>query len=76
MRCAKETVMNWNQVETNWKIFKVKAKLQRDELTEAIIGQRDGLLEMPQKPYKIPKQAAAWQLSDCQRRQRDITLPA
>ena len=44
---VKETVMNWNQIESNWKIFKVKAKLQWEELTEAqldmIVGQRDGV---------------------------------
>ena len=77
---VKETVMNWNQIESNWKIFKVKAKLQWNELTEAqlesIVGQRDGLLEMLQKTYKISKHAAEWQLSGWQRRQHGSTLPA
>ena len=79
-RHAKEAVMNWNQIESNWKIFKVKAKLQWNELTEAqlesIVGQRDGLLEMLQKTYKISKHAAEWQLSGWQRRQHGSTLPA
>ena len=77
---VKETVMNWNQIESNWKIFKVKAKLQWNELTEAqlesIVGQRDGLLEMLQKTYKISKHAAEWQLSGWQQRQHGSTLPA
>lgn len=72
--------MNWNQIESNWKIFKVKAKQQWNELTEAqleaIVGQRDGLLEILQKTYKISKHAAEWQLSGWQRRQHDRALPA
>ena len=71
--------MNWNQIESNWKIFKVKAKQQWNELTEAqleaILGQRDGLLEMLQKNYKISQHAAEWQLSGWQMRQHDSTLP-
>ena len=77
---AKETVMNWNQIESNWKIFKVKAKLQWNELTEsqleAIVGQREGLLDILQKTYKISKHAAEWQLSGWQLRQHDSALPA
>ena len=72
----KDTQMNWDRIEGNWKQFKGNVKVQWAKLTDdqldAIAGKRDKLAGKIQEMYGISKDAAEKQLSDWQKALKDI----
>lgn len=70
--------MHWDQIESNWNLFKRQAKLQWSKLAEAqlemVAGSREGLARLIEETYVISKHAAEWQLSGWQLRQHDNAL--
>jgi len=72
----KDTEMNWDQIEGNWKQFKGNVKQQWGKLTDdqldVIAGKRDKLAGKIQEAYGISKDVADKQLTDWQKRQKEI----
>jgi uncharacterized protein YjbJ (UPF0337 family) len=72
----KETNMNWERIEGNWKQFKGTAKLQwsklTDDLLDGIAGKRDQLASKIQELYGITKDETERQLADWQGRQKEL----
>jgi uncharacterized protein YjbJ (UPF0337 family) len=72
----KDTEMNWDQIEGNWKQFKGDVKQQWGKLTDdqldVIAGKRDKLAGKIQEAYGISKDIAEKQLTDWQKRQKEI----
>ena len=68
--------MNWDQIESNWSIFKTYIKQQwneiSDEQLEAIAGKRDYLISKIQVMYGVNHVEAEHQLSDWQDSQVNI----
>jgi uncharacterized protein YjbJ (UPF0337 family) len=73
---SKETAMNWDRIEGNWKQFKGKAKEQWGKLTdnqlEVIAGKRDSLVGSIQVAYGITKDQSEKQLAEWQERMKSI----
>jgi uncharacterized protein YjbJ (UPF0337 family) len=73
---SKDAEMNWDQIEGNWKQFKGNVKQQWGKLTddqlEVIAGKRDKLAGKIQEAYGISKDVAEKQLTDWQKRQKEI----
>ena len=73
----KDTQMNWDRIEGNWKQFKGNVKVQWAKLTDdqldAIAGKRDKLAGKIQEMYGISKDAAEKQLSDWQKAVKETT---
>src|SRR5882762_3512044 len=72
----KETNMNWDRIEGNWKQAKGKVKEQWGKLTDdeldKIAGKRDQLVGKIQNSYGIGKDEAEKQLNEWESRQRDV----
>jgi len=72
----KESAMNWDRIEGNWKQFKGIVKEQWGKLTDDELdvteGKWDRLTGKIQETYGISKEEAERQLSEFQQRQRDI----
>src|ERR1039457_3336192 len=72
----KDTEMNWDQIEGNWKQFKGNVKQQWGKLTDdqldVIAGKRDKLAGKIQEAYGLSKDVADKQLTDWQKRQKEI----
>ena len=68
--------MNWDRIEGNWKQFKGDVKQQWGKLTDdqlnVIAGKRDKLAGKIQETYGITKDVAEKQLSDGEKRQKDV----
>ncbi len=68
--------MNWDQIEGNWKQLKGNVKLQWGKLTDdqldVIAGKRDHLVGKIQEMYGIGKEETEKQLSDWQKKQKDM----
>ena len=68
--------MNWDRIEGNWKQFKGDVRLQWGKLTDdqlnVIAGKRDKLAGKIQETYGITKDVAEKQLSDWEKRQKDV----
>ena len=68
--------MNWDRIEGNWKQFKGDVKQQWGKLTDdqlnVIAGKRDKLAGKIQETYGITKDVAEKQLSDWEKRQKDV----
>ena len=71
--------MNWDQVEGNWKQFKGKVKEHWGKLTDdhldIIAGKRDQLSGKIQESYEISKEEAEDQISDWEKKQKDVYPP-
>jgi uncharacterized protein YjbJ (UPF0337 family) len=71
--------MNWDQVEGNWKQIKGNIKqhwgMLTDDQLDVIAGKRDRLVGKIQEVYGISKDEVEKQLSDWQKRQRDVNRP-
>jgi uncharacterized protein YjbJ (UPF0337 family) len=65
---VKETVMNWDRIEGNWRQLKGKAKEQWGKLTDdqfdTIAGKRDQLVGRIQESYGISQDEADKQVRD------------
>jgi uncharacterized protein YjbJ (UPF0337 family) len=68
--------MNWDRIEGNWKQFKGAVKEQWGKLSDhqldASAGKWERLTGKIQEEYGISKEEAERQLSEFQKRQRDI----
>ena len=68
--------MNWDRIEGNWKQFKGNIKEQWGKLTDDQLDMTEGkwerLMGNIQETYGVSKEEAERQLSDWQRRQREI----
>jgi uncharacterized protein YjbJ (UPF0337 family) len=73
----RDTEMNWNRIEGDWKQFKGNIKMRWGKLTDdqldVIAGQRDVLAGKIQEAYGISKDEAEKQLSEWQERQKETT---
>jgi uncharacterized protein YjbJ (UPF0337 family) len=73
---VKEMKMNWDRIEGNWKQFKGNAKQQWGKLTDdqldVIAGKRDNLAGKIQEAYGISKDETEKQLTDWQKRLKEI----
>jgi uncharacterized protein YjbJ (UPF0337 family) len=71
-----DTQMNWDRIEGNWKQFKGNAKQQWGKLTDdqldVIAGKRDNLSGKIQEAYGITKDETEKQLTDWQKRMKEI----
>lgn len=71
--------MNGDQVEGNWKQIKGNVKqhwgMLTDDQLDVIAGKRDQLVGKIQEVYGISKDEVEKQLSDWQKRQRDVSRP-
>jgi uncharacterized protein YjbJ (UPF0337 family) len=71
----KDTLMNWDRIEGNWKQVAGKAKEQWGKLTDddidVVAGRRDQLAGKLQERYGIAKDEAEKQLSEWQRKASD-----
>ena len=69
---VKETVMNWDRIEGNWRQLKGKAKEQWGKLTDdefdTIAGKRDQLVGRIQESYGISQDEADKQVKDWETR--------
>jgi uncharacterized protein YjbJ (UPF0337 family) len=69
---VKETVMNWDRIEGNWRQLKGKAKEQWGKLTDdqfdTIAGKRDQLVGRIQESYGISQDEADKQVRDWETR--------
>jgi uncharacterized protein YjbJ (UPF0337 family) len=67
-RPHKETVMNWDRIEGNWRQLKGRAKEQWGKLTDdefdRIAGKRDQLVGRIQESYGISRDEADRQVRD------------
>ena len=72
---AKETHMNWDQIQGNWKQVTGKAKTQWGKLTDddfdVVAGQRDQLAGKIQGRYGIAKEEAEKQIAEWQSKASD-----
>jgi uncharacterized protein YjbJ (UPF0337 family) len=72
----KDTEMNWDRIEGNWKQFKGNVKEQWGKLTDdqldVIAGKRDKLVGKIQETYGISKDETEKQLTDWQKRMKDM----
>jgi uncharacterized protein YjbJ (UPF0337 family) len=72
----KETKMNWDRIEGNWKQFKANVKQQWGKLTDAqldvIAGKRDQLAGKIQETYGITKDETDKQVSAWLSRQKEM----
>jgi uncharacterized protein YjbJ (UPF0337 family) len=63
---TKESHMNWDRIEGNWKQLKGKAKVQWGKLTDddfdVIAGKRDQLIGKIQESYGVTKDEAEKQV--------------
>jgi uncharacterized protein YjbJ (UPF0337 family) len=68
--------MNWDRIEGNWKQFKGNAKTQWGKLTDdqldVIAGKRDSLLGKIQETYGFSKDETEKQLTDWQKRMKEM----
>lgn len=71
--------MNWEQIEGNWKQFKVSLQQRWSKLTDdqldIIEGKRHFLARKIQEIYGLTKEATEEQLNEWQARQKDA-VPA
>jgi uncharacterized protein YjbJ (UPF0337 family) len=69
---AKESAMNWDRIEGNWKQFTGKVKEQWGKLTDDDIdrmaGQREQLVGKIQENYGVARDEAEQQVDDWSRR--------
>jgi len=72
---SKDTLMNWDRIEGNWKQVSGKAKEQWGKLTDddidVVAGRRDQLAGKIQERYGIAKEDAEKQLAEWQRKASD-----
>ena len=72
----KDTEVNWDRIEGNWKQFKGKVKVQWGKLTDdqldVIAGKRDKLVGKIQEMYGCSKDETEKQLTDWQKRMKEI----
>jgi len=75
-QCAKETLMNWNVIEGNWKQVKGTVKQQWGRLTddqlEMVSGKRDQLVGKIQECYGIARDEAERQVTNWEEQYGDI----
>ena len=68
--------MNWDRIEGNWKLFKGNVKDQWGKLTDdqlaVIAGKRDHLAGKIQETYGISRDATEKQLTDWQKRMKEM----
>ena len=66
--------MNWDRIEGNWKKFKGNVKWGKltDDQLDVIAGKRDHLAGKIQKSYGISKDATEKQLTDWQKRMKEL----
>ena len=68
--------MNWDRIEGNWKQFMDNVKEEWGRLTDprldVIAGKRDHLASKIQKSYGISKDATEKQLTDSQKRIKEM----
>jgi uncharacterized protein YjbJ (UPF0337 family) len=73
----RDTEMNWNRIEGDWKQFKGNIKMRWGKLTDdqldVIAGQRDVLAGKIQEAYGISKDQAEKELDEWQERQKETT---
>jgi uncharacterized protein YjbJ (UPF0337 family) len=73
---SKDREMNWDRVEGNWKQLKGNVKQQWGKLTddqlEVIAGKRDSLAGKIQETYAITKDETEKQLTEWQKRMKEI----
>jgi uncharacterized protein YjbJ (UPF0337 family) len=71
----KESELNWDRIEKNWRRFKVNAKQRWEKLSEqqldAIAGRRGVLAGRIQETYGMTREDTERQLADWQARQQD-----
>ncbi len=71
----KESELNWDRIEKNWRRFKVNAKQRWDKLSEqqldAIAGRRTVLAGRIQETYAMTREDTERQLADWQARQQE-----
>ena len=75
----RDTNMNWNRIEGDWKQFKGDIKVRWGKLTDdqldVIAGKRDILAGKVQELYGLSKDEAEKQLSEWQERQKEGNRP-
>jgi uncharacterized protein YjbJ (UPF0337 family) len=72
--------MNWSNIESGWKDYKLDAKQQwtklSDQQIESTLGKREQLSNSVQQAYALSKEETERQISDWQSRQVDKQAPA
>jgi uncharacterized protein YjbJ (UPF0337 family) len=75
----KQTPMNWDRIEGNWKQVKGKAREQWGKLTDSdwdqVAGKKDQLVGRIQERYGISKDEAQKQADEWARMQSDMDQP-